>query len=887
MDSYTVQAILTVKDQMSSAFEKAAGQTETFGRKLSRAISLGAAMQVGMMAVSKTVNTLSNHIGSAVQRYDQLNNFPKVMSNLGISAKDTRASLDVLNEGLKGLPTTLNAATSGVTRFTSKNGDIGKSTKYFLAMNNAIIAGAQPAEMQASAIEQLSQSYAKGKMDMIEWRSVSNAMPAQLKMIAKAMNMTTEELGEGLRSGTISMDDFMDTIVKLNDKGIDGMASFADQAKASTAGINTAMTNLSTSVTRGMANCLGAVDTALKNNGLPTIGESVNKFGTIVSNTFEKAAGAISKANIKGFIDGLSPSFKALKAVAEPTGKAIGKAIGFLNKHAKAVGTLVPILMGGAIALKGFFTIYDKLNALAVTPKVAESLKPIEQTARGGEGAAKKLKNALASLAKMAGVAMMIGSIALLAKSMAELGKVGNKAIPPMIALGVVIAGLAVVFDSVGTSLQANAMGIGVFAGAVSAMAITMAAVASTGTQGAVAMAAFGAVVGGLAIVFSVFGKGLNGAAVGMLAFGGMIALAGAGMNMATPFVYALAKAFPVLSKGVVSVVNAISGGLIGILNAVAGIITAVGMAAINAGMGFVILTRGVANLTALPIAKMGVSLAAVAAGVGAIALSAGGLMVAGAGMKLFSAGLRGVTKSASTASTATAKLKATFSGLSFPALKTGAFTGSLNVIKSSATAAVGTLKNAGSMGGNGYSQGMQAGMAKSMSVAKSYTSKITSTLKSASRGATTSGRMIGRGLANGMRASLGAVRSTAAQLAAAAEKAIRAKAKIHSPSRVSYGLGDYYADGWINSIANRIRDARNVIRQLVQVPSVSSPSFSFAGGSIGGSLSNEGITDNTTYVIEVHSDMDGREVAKGTAKYTKKELDDMNARDNRKKGRR
>lgn len=189
--------------------------------------------------ISKTFSVISNHIGDAVSRLDQLNNFPKVMSNLGISAKDSEKSVSKLSKGLENVPTRLDDATASVQRFTSKNNDINKSTDYFLALNDALLAGGQSSEIQASALEQLSQSYAKGKMDMMEWRSLQQAMPAQLNQVAKAMGMTSDELGEGLRSGEVSMDDFMKKIVELDKKGANGFKSFREQALNSVDGLGT------------------------------------------------------------------------------------------------------------------------------------------------------------------------------------------------------------------------------------------------------------------------------------------------------------------------------------------------------------------------------------------------------------------------------------------------------------------------------------------------------------------------------------------------------------------------------------------------------------------------------------------------------------------------
>lgn len=350
---------------MSAGLKNAAGATESLGSKFKSAAGLGAAMQVGMKAVSAAMNTMSAHIGAAVSRYDQLNNFPKIMSNLGISAKDSKAALKELDDGIAGLPTTLDSATQGVTRFVSKNGDIKKSTKYFVAMNNAIVAGGQSTEIQSAAVEQLSQAYSKGKMDMQEWRSVQTAMPAQLNMVAKAMGKTTDELGEGLRTGKISMDDFMDTMVRLSDEGIDGMASFAEQALTATGGIKTAFSVMSTAVTRGMANCIGAIDEALQKNKLPTIAELALKAKDAIDKAFTGVAEAIKKVNFKGIIAGLTPAIGLLKSAAQMIGRLVAGIASFFNQHAKAISSLIPVIVSGALAFNAYKSISGACKKLA------------------------------------------------------------------------------------------------------------------------------------------------------------------------------------------------------------------------------------------------------------------------------------------------------------------------------------------------------------------------------------------------------------------------------------------------------------------------------------------------------------------------------------------
>lgn len=230
--------------------------------------------------ITKGIDTINASVDSAIARVDTLNNFPKVMSNLGVGAEESTEAISKMSDKLAGLPTTLDQGASAVQRFTSKNGDVKKSTDIFLALNNAILAGGASTDIQATALEQLSQSYAKGKPDMMEWRSAMTAMPAQLKQVATAMGyIDTDELGEDLRKGVISMDDFMDTIVELNSKGVDGFQSFEEQARNSTGGIGTAITVAKTQIVKGVADMITSLNSALEEADLPNITEIIQNIG--------------------------------------------------------------------------------------------------------------------------------------------------------------------------------------------------------------------------------------------------------------------------------------------------------------------------------------------------------------------------------------------------------------------------------------------------------------------------------------------------------------------------------------------------------------------------------------------------------------------------------
>lgn len=313
-------------DNFSNKSSSSSDKTKNAFSGISGAVTVAAGNLISA-GIHKSFDMINSSVDGAIRRVDILNNFPKVMSNLGISADASKKAIMQMSESLKGLPTSLDNAAASVQRLTSKNGDVGKSTEMFLALNNAILAGGAPMDIQATAIEQISQAYAKGKPDMMEWRALQSAMPAQLKQIAQAffqngsaldvylkkareyaaknpMSSTGKELleqltavkngtgdmttalGTAMRTGIISMDDFMATITKMNKEGVNGFQSFEKQARNSTGGIQTAMENSKTAVVRGVAKIIEAF-------GSGDMSGAAGGFGKILENVLTGVADMI------------------------------------------------------------------------------------------------------------------------------------------------------------------------------------------------------------------------------------------------------------------------------------------------------------------------------------------------------------------------------------------------------------------------------------------------------------------------------------------------------------------------------------------------------------------------------------------------------------------
>ena len=290
---------------------------------------------------------IGSQMDDAVSRLDALNNFPRVMSNLGISNADAQASVDRLSEALIGLPTTLDDATNSVQRFTSANGNVKASTEMFLALNNAILAGGGSAQVQSTALEQLSQAYAKGKPDMMEWRSAMTAMPAQLKQVAIAMGYaSSNELGEALRSGKVSMNDFMKTLIELNKNGANGFKSFEEQARNATGGVGTSITNMKTALTRGLADIMNAIGKSNIAGFFNGIAKAINAVVPYIVGFVKACVTAVSAISslfgksTKKAVDSTSDSLKSLGTSGGSTAKNLDKATGSANKLKKALNGL-------------------------------------------------------------------------------------------------------------------------------------------------------------------------------------------------------------------------------------------------------------------------------------------------------------------------------------------------------------------------------------------------------------------------------------------------------------------------------------------------------------------------------------------------------------------
>ena len=135
--------------------------------------------------------------------------------------------------------------------------------------------------------------------------------------------------------------------------------------------------------------------------------------------------------------------------------------------------------------------------------------------------------------------------------------------------------------------------------------------------------------------------------------------------------------------------------------------------------------------------------------------------------------------------------------------------------------------KSAGKQIGTDFTKTMQAGLKKAPTASGKEVNNVIKKLRAGRSKVYSAGAYISKGFAQGMLSCMSTIESAARRMAAA-DKAVRAKAKIHSPSKVSEKSGGYWGQGWVNGILSKVRAAKAAAQELVSIPALSIPKVSF-----------------------------------------------------------
>ena len=925
-ESYSIEAVLSATDKnMTSTMKKALGAVQTFGDRV-KSIVAG----VGITkAIGATMNVLSSSFDGAINRFDTMQSYPKVMKSLGFSVEQSQKSVAKLNQSVQGLPTSLADVVTTSKSLSAVTGNIDKATDTTIALNHAFLASGSSSEDASRGLQQYSQMLAKGSVDIQSWRTLQETMAPALTKVSKKLGITSgnaNELYEALKNGTITFDEFNDAMIECDTE----TGGFAESALEASKGVKTSMTNIKSAVENLEQGFMSAMNNMMKSKALGGLVDNLEKIkskiydfrNSIMETTddgltwnfkpevLENVSKAMdwladrannAKAMIQQFYDGFmktdavqnaitmfdkikdaignvmdklqdSKVFEQLgqdignivSKVSEVTGKIADFVANLKTEDVKKFASAVKLLAGAFVAVKVGSKVSSTISGVVGSAKSGYSkLKSIIDKIRGlGEKPTQEIPG---QLPQNNNPSDDIGNASIqTAQKTSKAAQIINSAFEGISnVISSVCEGAKGIITSLGDAISTAFQGIG--QGIKSALEGVGTVIESLGT--AISTVAQG-IGQGLATAFTGLGTAIAmvppttwlALAAAILATGAAMALVGSqgeGLQMALQGVADVVSAFgPVIKEvfeGISGVITSFGETVSGILNSVSGVIESIGQSALNAGKGFKELAKGIQIITGLNLLDMGASLAAVAAGVGAIATASIGIGDAGTQMMALVAAIGMVgTTFASTSSIVTS---------------------SLNSITSGMSAAEAKASTSGTAMGTKFTSGLKGSMSKSVSVARSSCNNIISAFNACQSRAQYCGQMIGQGLANGLRASEGSVRAAAASLASAADEAIRAKAKIGSPSKIADEDGMWVGKGFRNGILGMVPQVKKAAEKLLYLPLMNAPKMAF-GGIVSDLNSEYDYTNNAELTIETPLYINDREFARATYRANQNEFD-------------
>lgn len=924
-ESFSVEAILTATDKnMTSTMNKAIGACQSFGDRVKSIIA-----GVGITkAIGATMNVLSSSFDGAINRFDTMQSYPKVMKSLGFSIEQSQKSVAKLNQSVQGLPTNLADVVTTSKSLAAVTSNIDKATDTTIALNHAFLASGSSSEDASRGLQQYSQMLAKGTVDMQSWRTLQETMAPALTKVAKKLGITSgnaNELYDALQNGTITFDQFNDAMIECDTE----TGGFAETALEASKGVKTSMTNIKSAVQNLEQGFLSAMNNMLKSKAMGGLVDNLEKIKSKIYDfrnsimeskddglTWDFKPGVLE--NVSKAMDWLADRANNAKAMVQQfydgfmKTDAVQNAITLFDKVKDAIGNVMDKLqdskvfeqlgqdIGNIIAkvedvtgkiadfianlktedVKRFASAVKLLAgafvAIKVGSKVSSMISGVVGTAKGGYSKLKSIIDKIRGLGEKPTQEIPgqlpqngtpsdgIGDAAMrTAQKTSKAAQIINSAFEGISnVITSVCEGVKGIITGLGEAISTAFQGIG--QGIKSALEGVGTVIESLGT--AISTVAQG-IGQGLATAFTGLGTAIAmvppttwlALAAAILATGAAMALVGSqgeGLQMVLQGVADVVSAFgPVIKEvfeGISGVITSFGETVSGILNSVSGVIESIGQSALNAGKGFKELAKGIQIITGLNLFDMGASLAAVATGIGAISAASVGIGSAGTQMMALV--------------TAIGMVGTTFASTS------ATVTNSCNNIISAMSAAEARASTSGTAMGTKFTSGLKGSLSKSVSIARSSCNNIISAFNACQSKAQYCGQMIGQGLANGLRASEGSVRAAAASLAAAADAAIQAKAKIGSPSKVTEKDGMWTGEGYVLGLESMYSAVKRASEKLLYLPLMSAPKMAF-GGVVSDMNAEYDYTSNAQLTVETPLYINDREFARATYRANQNEI--------------
>lgn len=877
MADYSVRARLSATDNgFTSTLRNAISATETLAQKFKSGFAFGMLTGAGQQAFS----ALTNGARSLVSEISSSNAAWKTFtSNMGMLGKNEQDIKSAKKELQKFAESTVYSSSDMATTYAQLEAVGVKSALNLVKGFGGLAAAAEnPQQAMKTLSMQATQMAAKPSVAWEDFKLMLEQTPAGIAAVAKEMNVSTSQLVSKVQAGKVATTDFFNAIEKAGTN--EGFSNLATEYKT----MGQAMGGL----TETLGNKLTPAFDLLSQKGIKALSGIADKIG--------KIDGEMLATKLEAGLKAAQPYWEAFKDVLSVVGGYAKQAAKFLAENKDSIAKALPYVVKIALGFKAFSilksiapvvgtfsTAMVKLAGKGVSGLAAKLFGISGAQKAVGQTSAKSSKQMLAAakatLMMSAAVLIIAVGFALLAQTAIALANSGGLAIGVMaglvggvVALGVGMALLLKTLAPMGAQLVPVATAMLALGGAVvlisagfALLAQSSIAIAKSGGLAVGILVGMVAAVALLAVGAAALGPALTAGAVGFIAFGAAIVLVGAGAVLAAASLAIIAKVLP-------TIVSYGAEGAAAIATLGTGMMLFAAGAAL-AGTGSLVLAAGLVG-AAVGMVAFAAAMVAGIASTAAMALA----------LKAVNSSMKSISKKADSTEKSLDRMADTVSVVSSGLEALGEKAkGAMKKITSAFDDTAEKSEKAGKKLGNSFADGMQDGMQAGTTIATKATAQVATTLSAGYNSAYVSGAYISTGFAQGMLSQLGTIENAANRMVAAANKAIVAKAQIHSPSKLTDELGTYYGEGFVNGVLGMVRKAWNAAEQLVSAPS---PRLAFAGGYSGGLSAEYDYSRTAEYNITVISELDGREIAKGTSNYMQDEMNRKQTRESRKQGR-
>lgn len=266
------------------------------------------------------MNAIETSFSGAINRMDTIANSRRTFQAMNFDTSVVDASLDDLENRILGLPTTLNDAMQSVTMISSITGDLPEAVRIFDALNNSVIAFGGSQEQANRAITQFSQAMGTGKLDARTYLSLTDAgMSPALAQVAEMLGYSSENMGEfktALGEGEISIEQFTDALIELNENGNATMRALNELAKENALkSIGSSLTVAQTQIEKGWASIIQSINDTVESLGYGSIPENIAKFGNFMRDSMYGVSNFINENRepIGEFLDFIIDKFNAVQ----------------------------------------------------------------------------------------------------------------------------------------------------------------------------------------------------------------------------------------------------------------------------------------------------------------------------------------------------------------------------------------------------------------------------------------------------------------------------------------------------------------------------------------------------------------------------------------------